>query len=308
MPFPKNKFPRTFLVLLTSLFVLLLSGLLILKPNQFKVNTTFSEFNGESAYQTVRKQLSFGARYPGSDGHQQFINWIQNELLSLGWQNEIHQSSQMGLHIFNVVAKRGDGHPWIILGTHYDTRQLADRELKIDDEEQPVPGANDGASGVAVLLELARILPSDIKQQLWLVFFDAEDNGQIEGLDWALGSRAFVNDLENTPDAVVIIDMIGDADLNIYREANSNSQLTDEIWMRAEKLGYDDYFINQAGLSIVDDHTPFIMMDIPAVLIIDINYPYWHTTEDTADKISAHSLKIVGDTLYHWLIDYMYDH
>jgi Zn-dependent M28 family amino/carboxypeptidase len=163
-------------------------------------------------------------------------------------------------------------------------------------------GENDGASGVAVLMELARVLPHIQDGQLWLVFFDAEDNGHIEGWDWIMGSRAFAGSLQDHPQAVVIVDMIGDADLNIHIEANSDQQLSAEIWHRAAALGYDEFFIDSAKYSILDDHTPFLELGIPAVDVIDFDYPYWHTTEDTLDKISADSLQIVGDTLLNWVL------
>jgi Zn-dependent M28 family amino/carboxypeptidase len=134
-----------------------------------------------------------------------------------------------------------------------------------------------------------------------LVFFDAEDNGRIEGWDWILGSRAFVDQLAGQPDAVVIVDMIGDADLNIKMETSSTLSLVVEIWEQANALGYSDHFIPRPGYRILDDHTPFLQAGIPAVDIIDFDYPYWHTTEDTIDKISAQSLQVVGETLLAWL-------
>ncbi len=166
----------------------------------------------------------------------------------------------------------------------------------------PVPGANDGASGVAVLLELARTLPEDTVP-VWLVFFDAEDNGRITGWDWILGSRAFVEEIEVNPQAVVIVDMIGDADLNIHLEKNSNLEIRTEIWGMAERLGYGDVFINTEKYAMLDDHTPFLEAGIPAVDIIDFDYPYWHTIADTPDKVSAKSLLAVGDTLWHWVVE-----
>jgi Zn-dependent M28 family amino/carboxypeptidase len=95
--------------------------------------------------------------------------------------------------------------------------------------------------------------------------------------------------------------MIGDADLNIYLEKNSNPELSAEIWAQAAALGYDEYFINEEKFSMLDDHTPFLENGIPAVDIIDFDYPYWHTTEDTANKVSVESLQIVGDTMLAWL-------
>jgi Zn-dependent M28 family amino/carboxypeptidase len=193
---------------------------------------------------------------------------------------------------------------------------LADNDPDPNNHSVPVPGANDGASGVAVLLELARTLPSHLENtaganltsqegtgpgQIWLVFFDAEDNGNIPGWDWILGSRAFVAGLEETPDAAVIVDMIGDADLNIYQELNSDPGLTEEIWSQAQALGYSDRIIPEPKYRMIDDHTPFIEAGIPAVDLIDFDYPYWHTIADTPDKVSAESLQIVGDTLIAWL-------
>jgi Zn-dependent M28 family amino/carboxypeptidase len=133
------------------------------------------------------------------------------------------------------------------------------------------------------------------------VFFDAEDNGRIEGWDWILGSRAFVESLSFKPQAVVIVDMIGDADLNIYLERNSDETLRTEIWDTAASLGFDDVFIAQDKHSMIDDHTPFLQAGIPAVDIIDFDYPYWHTVQDTPDKVSAESLQAVGETLWTWI-------
>ncbi len=133
-------------------------------------------------------------------------------------------------------------------------------------------------------------------------FFDAEDNGQIEGWDWILGSREFVERNPVQPRAVVIVDMIGDADLNIYKERSSDPALTDAIWEVASDLGHEDKFLpDYYGSSITDDHTPFVEAGLPAIDIIDFNYPYWHTSQDTPEKVSAESLQAVGETLHAWV-------
>jgi Zn-dependent M28 family amino/carboxypeptidase len=152
-----------------------------------------------------------------------------------------------------------------------------------------------------VLLELARSLPEGTVP-VWLVFFDAEDNGNIEGWDWILGSREFVANNPVQPRAAVIVDMIGEVDLNIYKELNSNPELTDEIWAVARELGYETKFIPEYKHSMLDDHTPFVQAGIPAVDIIDFDYPYWHTVQDTPDKVSAESLDTVGETLFIWVV------
>ena len=259
-------------------------------------------FDSSRAYADVQTQVDFGPRTPESEGHTQIRKWMRAELESAGWLVEVHESERMGHPIYNIIAKRNDDEPQIILGAHYDTRFFADNDPDPANHTQPVPGANDGASGVALLLELARSLPKDTVP-VWLVFFDTEDNGRIEGWDWILGSRAFAEEIAVRPEAVVIVDMIGDADLNIFLEKNSNNVIRAEIWSMAEKLGYSEQFINIEKYSMLDDHTPFLETGLPAVDIIDFDYPYWHTVQDTPDKVSAESLQAVGETLWHWIVE-----
>jgi hypothetical protein len=258
-------------------------------------------FDGPRAYADVQTQVSFGPRIPETAGHNKVLDWMRTELEAAGWQVEIQESESLGHPIRNLVARRSDEPPQIMLGAHYDSRIYADSDPDPANHTQPVPGANDGASGVAVLLELARILPEDTPP-IWLVFFDAEDNGRIAGWDWILGSREFVANNPIQPEAVIIVDMIGDADLNIYRESNSDVQLTDEIWGTAAELGYGQIFIDEYRHSMLDDHTPFLEAGIPAIDIIDFDYPYWHTVQDTPNKVSAESLQAVGDTLLAWIM------
>jgi glutaminyl-peptide cyclotransferase len=264
--------------------------------------TITPQFDGDRAFQHIVTQLDFGERTPGSIGHDKAVDWMVDELTSSKWDVSIQELPYGEYVIRNVVAKRGSGEPWIVLGAHYDTRFFADQDMDPEMRLQSVPGANDGASGVAVLLELARVLPADLPGDIWLVFFDAADNGDIPGWDWILGSQAFVDVLEGIPDAVVVIDMIGDKDLEIFWERNSDFELTREIWQVATDLGYGDYFISQPGYRIIDDHLPFVRGGIPAVDIIDFDYPAWHTVDDTIDNVSARSLQVVGDVLYHWLL------
>ncbi len=259
-------------------------------------------FNSDHAYADVQTQVNFGPRTPGSEGHAKVREWMRAELESAGWIVEIHESSRLEHPIYNLIAKRNDEAPQIILGAHYDTRFFADHDPDPSKRGEAVPGANDGASGVAVLLELARSLPDDTTPT-WLVFFDTEDQGNLDGWDWILGSRAFVEEVETSPRAVVILDMIGDADLNIYYEKNSNLIIRQEIWDTAAQLGHDDVFIPTEKFSMLDDHTPFLEAGIPAVDVIDFDYPYWHTVGDTPDKVSPKSLNAVGETIWHWVVD-----
>ncbi len=268
-------------------------------------------FDGNKAYQDVVSQVSLGPRIPESGAHKAFIQWITGELTRYHWQVELQQDTSMGHPLENVIARRGSGNPWIILGAHYDSRLWANQDPDPSKRQLPVPGADDGASGVAVLVELARVLPQNLDKQVWLTFFDAEDNGEIPGWDWLLGSKVFVSSLSaqcsspgarSCPDAVVVVDMVGDSQLNVYEERNSNPALTGQIWTKAAGLGYSSKIIPQPKYAMLDDHTPFLDAGIPAVDLIDFDYPYWHTTQDTPDKVSADSLKVVGQTLLAWLL------
>ncbi len=280
------------------LFGAVIWGILWLQPE-----TATIPFDGERAYQHVIKQVALGPRIPGTESHAQAIAYIQTTLNAAGWQNEVMVEEFKGQRVKNIRARRIEAQPVILLGAHYDTRIYADNDPHLENHTNPVPGANDGASGVAVLLELARVLPSDTVA-VELVFFDAEDNGRIEGWDWILGSSAYARSMQSQPMAVVIVDMIGDANLNIYMERNSDPVLTKQIWDTAKRLGYEHAFLPEYKYRVLDDHLPFLEKGLKAVDIIDLDYPHWHTLEDTPDKVSPQSLEIVGKTLLVWLTEY----
>jgi Zn-dependent M28 family amino/carboxypeptidase len=152
-----------------------------------------------------------------------------------------------------------------------------------------------------VLLELARVLDTTkTNQQIWLAFFDAEDQGELGGWDWIVGSQYFADSLTLIPSAVVIVDMVGDSDQQLYYERNSNVELMAELWNVAHRAGYES-FIKRYKWNMLDDHTPFLARGWRAIDIIDFDYPYWHTVDDTPDKISPISLERVGRTLEIWL-------
>ncbi len=255
--------------------------------------------------QDISYQVDCGPRLPGSSCHAHIQQWIIESLEKNKWQVETQPFSYAGIVGTNIIGKYGDGKDFLIFGAHYDTRFTADQDPQVQLRNQPVPGANDGASGVALLLHLSREIPKQISPQvktIWLVFFDLEDNGNYEGWDWILGSSAFAQSLSEHPNAIVIVDMIGDKDLNIYYERNSTSTLNQEIWEIARQLGYEKYFIPQYKYRMIDDHLPFLQRGFPTSLLIDFDYPYWHTTQDTIDKVSASSIYVVYDTLIHWMI------
>ena len=259
-------------------------------------------FDGSRALRDVQQQVAFGPRVPGSDGHVLTANWIETELAAAGWSVDRHSAKSMGHPVLNLVASRSTAQPYILVGAHYDTRIHADRDPVVERRAAPSPGANDGASGVAVLLELARSLPPETTP-IRLVFFDAEDNGRIPGWNWALGSRAFVAEYAVLPQRMVLVDMVGDHDPRFPMEAGSDPDLRTSIWNTAARLGHDDVFLPQVGKAILDDHVPFLEAGIPAVDIIDLDYEYWHTTLDTPDKVSSQTLQVVGDVLWTWLVE-----
>ena len=251
-------------------------------------------FDGQEAYAHVKAQCDFGPRPTGSRAWEQTGDYILAELKKQSWATEEQTFTYRDTPVRNLVGKAGKG-PLLILGAHYDTRRRAERDPV--DRSAPVMGANDGASGVAMLLELARSLEKDrLDHEVWLVFFDAEDNGDLDGWEWIVGSAYFVQHLEREPQAVIIADMVGDQDQQIYKERNSDPALQDQLWTIAAALGYET-FIPEYKWAIFDDHTPFLRKGIPAVDIIDFDYPFWHTRHDTVDKVSAESLERVGRVL-----------
>ena len=259
------------------------------------------KFNAQRALKDMEFQVGLGPRVLGSAAHENTKMYILEELSKKGWSTASQEFAlENGRVGENIIANRGVGDGLILLGAHYDTRFFADQDPDPVKQRDPVPGANDGASGVAVLLELSRVLPDDLGFRIQMVFFDAEDNGNIPGYDWILGSRYYVTQMIESPDVVVIVDMVGDKNLNLYKELNSDDEISSQIWQVAAQNGYPQ-FVPEAKHRIIDDHLPFVQLGIPAVDIIDFDYPYWHTTQDTLDKVSEESLTAVGNTLLIWL-------
>lgn len=261
--------------------------------------TEEAHFDGQRAYQHVLAQMEFGARHPGTEGWRQVGDYIQSELETHGWEVEVQEHTYAGTTIRNIIGTRGEGPP-VLFGAHYDTRRYADQDPDPERRHDPVPGGNDGASGVAVLLELARVLGrEELDLEVRLAFFDAEDQGRIDNWPWSVGAGFVATTMppEEYPRYVIVVDMIGDADQQIYWEEASDRALNEELWALAAELGYGDVFTPTVRYAIIDDHRIFLDQGIPAVDIIDFDYPYWHTVADTADKVSPTSLERVGRLL-----------
>ena len=265
-------------------------------------------FDGDSAHNYVLDQCAFGPRPTGSEAGWATGDYLAAQLEALGWQVVVHAFTYGGVKGRNIIGQQGTGAV-AMLGAHYDTRPYADHNPE-GERDRWILGANDGASGVAVLLELARVLEVEkTGREIWLAFFDAEDRGRLDGWPFAVGARMLARDLAQSalpeltrrPEFVIVVDMVGDADQQLYYEGYSHPKLSERLWALAHSLGYGSAFVPAVKHYLIDDHRPFLEIGIPAVDIIDFDYPYWHTTEDTADKVSPASLERVGRVLEQFL-------
>jgi hypothetical protein len=266
------------------------------------------EFNGRTAFSYIERQLSFGPRIPNTPGHQQTGDWLLAELRARADTvivQEFRQPTRKGptLRLRNFFARfRPQATDRILFLAHWDTRPFADKSANLGQQRMPVPGANDGASGVAVLLGVADALkakPPTVGVDL--LFVDGEDYGDFtDSTETLIGSRYFAKHLPvgYTTLFAVLFDMVGDKDLQILQEGYSVSgapEVVQRVWRTAEERGYGRIFVNRAGQALTDDHVPLQQAGIRAIDVIDFDFPYHHTTEDTIDKVSAESLQIVGD-------------
>lgn len=260
-------------------------------------------FEGEAAMQHAQAQCDIGPRPAGSEALLETRDYIEKTLEAAGWTVVRQDGVFRDVPIHNVIGIKGEGTPRMV-GAHYDTRPVADKDPQTPTE--PIIGGNDGASGVAALLELARVLEVPEGRQVQLAFFDAEDRGRLDGWPFSVGAELMAGAFDELsiepPEAMVVLDMIGDADQQIFREKNSDQSLNDTIFAIAEELGFAEKgFYNQPKHTIIDDHLPFIKQGIPAADLIDFDYPYWHTVEDTCDKLGVESLFRVGRVMEVWL-------
>jgi len=275
-------------------------------------------FFGTRAFLDLEKQVSFGPRNPGSLGHSQCLNFLLSELRTLAdtvWTQEFASVGYNNetLRLTNVVASfRPEEKTRILLCAHWDTRPRADNDPIPSNQSKPILGANDGASGVAVLLELARLIhktPPTIG--IDMVLFDGEDYGyEGDTPRYLLGSRYFAANtkFQHVPRFAILLDMIGDASLEILKEQHSvryAGDIVNIIWNTARQLGYYQ-FVDVVGESITDDHLPLNEAGIKTVDLIDFDYPdntnrYWHTLDDVPAHCSNESLEAVGTVLTHLL-------
>ena len=261
-------------------------------------------FDGKRAYDQVAKQVSFGPRSPGSPAIAKLQDYLETELKSYGCAVETDSFSadtpDGRVPMINILVKIPGEKPGIILlGTHYDTKKMDN-----------FVGADDAGSSTGVMLELARLLCKQPpgKYAVWIAFFDAEEafNLQWKDPDHTYGSRQMAAKMAQSGDlpkikAFILADLVGGRTPHFRRDSGSTKWLTDLVWSVAAKLGYGNIFLNEPFDIGGDDHISFTQRNVPAVDIIDLDaehdVPYWHTPQDTLDKISPKTLGIAGHTI-----------
>ncbi|HKW88417.1 MAG TPA: M28 family peptidase [Candidatus Acidoferrales bacterium] len=264
-------------------------------------------FDGQKAYDYTAKLVSFGPRPAGSDALRQMQAYVLGEMKTTGCgveEDNFHAQTPIGvLTMKNIVVKApGEGKGIILLLTHYDTVRVPD-----------FVGADDGGSSSGLMMELAhRVCGRKYPLSVWMVFDDGEEAqgnwSSAADVNWTntndtYGTRELAAKLDldgrlSDVKAVLLVDMVGQKGLRLQREDNSTQWLADLVWDTADKLGYGSVFVEDKQGAISDDHLPFLAKHVPSVDVIDLNdYSYWHTPQDTMDKISAKSLAIVGHVM-----------
>lgn len=297
--------------------------------SQLGLNTTLADqFNPTYAYNNIQTQLDFGYRIPGTNENLECANWINNQMQNYS-ESEIYNFTVDDVSCRNVISRVNPNMSQIaVFAAHYDSRAIAEKDLDTSLRDTPILGANDGGSGVAVLMEMARVLAaSKINWNIsfWFVFFDAEDQGNsgINGWDWCEGSKWMINEMKNQPDvyfrktqslesinSFILLDMVGGDNLKFIHEIHDSDELRQTVFEIGHSLGYESTFpLEDAEHNIEDDHVPFAQEGIPTLdLIIDFDdltcgWPYHHTTADNIDNISQDSLKITGRTVLQFIYE-----
>ena len=300
---------------------LLACALLLFGACERSASTPTTPFDGETARGYVKAQLDFGARVPGTEAARKTGDWIVAQMrtradtvIEQRWTHVTAKGDTLPLR--NIFARfRPQASTRILYVTHWDSRPVSDQAEDPAKRSLPVPGANDGASGVGLFIALGDVLkktPPTVGVDL--LFVDGEDYGTFgpPDVDVLIGSTYFAEHLPAgyQPIFGVLFDMIGDADLSIPQESNSVTrapEVVSRVWDTAAKLGYQRYFPPTLGYAVTDDHIPLLDKGLRVIDVIDLDYlgppgsgkpNYHHTPEDTLDKVSAQSLKVVRDVAY----------
>jgi len=265
------------------------------------------EFDGDAALAYVAEQMAFGPRVPNTPAHQKAGDWLMAQLQARADSVEVQAFTHVSvdgdtLRLRNFIGRfRPEAGERILLLAHWDSRPHANQSRNLAQQQRPVPGANDGASGVAVLLGVADALKRRPPAfGVDLLFVDGEDYGDFGvNKDVLLGSRHYAATAgPDRPLFAVLFDMVGDEDLEIPQEGYSVErapEVVERVWSKARDLGHGRVFRASVSGAVTDDHIPLLDAGFRAIDVVDFDYPHWHTTEDTLDKVSARSLEIVGE-------------
>lgn len=304
----KSNYLKELIIIVTAIVAIFAA--LVLYNNNNKPDDYEPQFSGEDAY-NVLSQLIKQQRYYGAPEREQAIDFLKrsikksaNNVIAQKFK-KLETSSQVEYTLVNIIGRQNTkSKERIIIGSHWDSRLWAERDPEEKNRDIPIEGANDGGSGVAVIIELAKITRNFKNIGIDYVFFDGEEFGREGSDDYCQGSRYFAKNIgllypDKIPSQAIIIDMVGDADQQFYYEKSSvyyAPELTKRIWTAASDFGFSQW-IAQAKYHIVDDHTPLQELGIKAILMIDYDYPYWHKQSDRIDKVSAQSLERVGKVI-----------
>ncbi|HJR15521.1 MAG TPA: M28 family peptidase [Gemmatimonadales bacterium] len=266
------------------------------------------EFNGSSAFEYIQTQVGFGPRVPGTEAHRRMGDWLDSLLreradtvIVQSWKHVTATKDTLPLRNF-IARFNPSAEKRLLFLAHWDSRPSSDSPHSRD-STQAVAGANDGGSGVALLLGVADVLKRSPPQiGVDLLFVDGEDYGDFTDApdDVLIGSRYYAAHQLPGPKPLyaVLFDLVADKDLQLYQEGNSligAPEVVELVWSAAKDLGYGGYFISSPRHTLIDDHLELQKAGIRAIDVVDFDYPAWHTTEDTIDKVSAASLQVVGD-------------
>lgn len=300
----------------TRIFTITLAILAISCGSESASRRSAREFDGNAAYRYLIAQCDLGPRVPNTLAHRLTLALIVRTFDSLGIAVEKQEFrvkdpySSDTLRLTNVIGRINPGKDnRLLFCAHWDSRPRS--ELDDDPQKQalPLPGANDGASGTAVVLQLAKELVAlRVTRGVDLVFLDGEDWGISGDLDYyCLGAKEFARHADaKLYDYGVVLDMVGDKDQRFFKEEYSvryEGKLVDKIWGRAAQLGMSATFDPRISQPIYDDHVPLLAASIKTIVIIDFEYPWWHTTQDTPDKCSPESLGRIGKLVLSLVVD-----
>lgn len=267
----------------------------------FQCSGSSGPVTGEKVLEHASEMAAFGPHPAGSPAQEKVSGYIASQLSGFGLEVDV-QTFETPSPIGRVTMRNiraeipGSRSEVMLLASHYDSKLFEHFEFV---------GANDGIASSALLLELARILARDnpVEETIWCVFFDGEEAFRTwTNVDSLYGSRYFVRDLKRKREidrirAMILLDLVGGAGLSLKKESNSSERLSDIIWSTARRMGHQSFFTEEGSVATEDDHIPFLREGVSAVNLIDLSYPYWHTAEDTLDKLSPENLEVVGNVV-----------